>query len=134
MSKKTLSAKVSPATIDRVEDYASEKEISKSEATQRLLIKGLDFEDTNSVILQTDGGQKIENQIGEVQQKIEQQSENYEQKLQVQNYQMLLIALGLFWIALHLVFDVGGLVTVLTGIPVGLGLFYVTFVWGDGNE
>ena len=134
MSKKTLSAKVSPATIDRVEDYANEKEISKSEATQRLLIKGLDFEDTNSVILQTDGGQKIENQIGEVQQTIEQQSENYEQKLQTQNYQILLIGLGLFWISLHLVFNVGGLVTVLTGTPVALGLFYVTFVWSDNNE
>jgi hypothetical protein len=136
VEKSMVSAKIAERTKDRLDEYAEKEGISRSQAIGRMLKQGLDVEESDMrlVPVQTDGGTKLENQIGEVQQRIEQQSESYEQKLQVQKYQMLLIALSLFWISLHLVFDVGGLVTVLTGVPVALGLLYVTFVWGDNNE
>ena len=131
-----VSAKIAERTKNRLDEYAEKEGISRSQAIGRMLKQGLDVEESDMrlVPVQTDGGTKLENQIGEVQQRIEQQSENYEHKLQVQNYQILLVALGLFWIALHLVFNVNSTVTVLTGIPVALGLFYVTFLWGGNNE
>ena len=136
VEKSMVSAKIAERTKKRLDEYAEKEGISRSQAIGRMLKQGLDVEESDMrlVPVQTDGGTKLENQIGEVQQTIEQQSENYEQKLQTQNYQILLIGLGLFWISLHLVFNVGGLVTVLTGTPVALGLFYVTFVWSDSNE
>jgi len=131
-----VSAKIAERTKNRLDEYAEKEGISRSQAIGRMLKQGLDVEESDMrlVPVQTDGGTKLENQIGEVQQRIEQQSENYEHKLQVQNYQILLVALGLFWIGLHLVFNVNGIVTVLTGIPVALGLFYVTFLWSGNNE
>jgi len=131
-----VSAKIAERTKNRLDEYAEKEGISRSQAIGRMLKQGLDVEESDMrlVPVQTDGGTKLENQIGEVQQRIEQQSEDYEHKLQVQNYQILLVALGLFWIGLHLIFNVNGIVTVLTGIPVALGLFYVTFLWGGNNE
>ena len=136
VEKSMVSAKIAERTKNRLDKYAEKEGISRSQAIGRMLKQGLDVEESDMrlVPVQTDGGTKLENQIGEVQQRIEQQSENYEHQLQVQNYQILLVALGLFWIGLHLVFNINGIVTVLTGIPVALGLFYVTFVWGDNNE
>jgi hypothetical protein len=136
VEKSMVSAKIAERTKNRLDEYAEKEGISRSQAIGRMLKQGLDVEESDMrlVPVQTDGGTKLENQIGEVQQRIEQQSEDYEHKLQVQNYQILLVALGLFWIGLHLIFNVNGIVTVLTGIPVALGLFYVTFLWGGNNE
>lgn len=131
-----VSAKIADRTKERLDEYAEKEGVSRSQAIGRMLKQGLDVEESDMrlVPVQTDGGTKLESQIGEVEHKIEKQSESYEHKLQVQNYQVLLIGLGLFWISLHLVFNVGGLVTVLTGIPVALGLFYVTFLWSGNYE
>jgi len=136
MSKKMISAKVAERTATRLDKYADKEGISRSQAIGRMVKQGLDVEESDMRLIpvETDGGTKLENQLGEVQEKIDKQSEDIERREQVQNYQMLLIAVGLFWIALHLMFDLNALLTVLTGIPVAVGLLYVTFLWSDDNE
>lgn len=136
MSKKMISAKVAERTATRLDKYADKEGISRSQAIGRMVKQGLDVEESDMRLIpvETDGGTKLENQLGEVQEKIEKQSEDIERREKVQDYQMLLIAVGLFWIALHLIFDINALLTVLTGIPVALGPLYVTFLWSDTDE
>jgi hypothetical protein len=75
MVKEPLTAKVSPKTLSRLEDYAEREGISKSEGTDRLLKQGLDVEESDMrlVPVKSDGGTVIEtelehtqNQVGEV--------------------------------------------------------------------
>jgi len=131
-----ISAKVAERTATRLDKYADKEGISRSQAIGRMVKQGLDVEESDMRLIpvETDGGTKLENQLGEVQEKIEKQSEDIERREKVQDYQMLLIVVGLFWIALHLIFDINALLTVLTGIPVALGPLYVTFLWSDTDE
>lgn len=56
MAKETLTAKVSPKTLERLEKYADNEGISKSEATDRLLTEQLDIIDSKTQVIVTDGG------------------------------------------------------------------------------
>jgi len=73
MAKKTLTAKVSPKNLDRLENYADREGISKSEATDRLVKQGLDVEESDMrlVPVKSDGGTKIENSLGDVQSQLD---------------------------------------------------------------
>jgi hypothetical protein len=69
MAKETLTAKVSPKNLERLESYADREGISKSEATDRLVKQGLDVEESDMrlVPVKSDGGTKIEDSLGDVQ-------------------------------------------------------------------
>lgn len=68
MTKETLTAKVSPVNLERLEEYAEREGISKSEATDRLVKQGLDVEESDMrlVPVQTDGGTIIEDRLDEI--------------------------------------------------------------------
>jgi parvulin-like peptidyl-prolyl isomerase len=68
MAKETLTAKVSPKNLERLEEYAEREGISKSEATDRLVKQGLDVEESDMrlVPVQTDGGTIIEDRLDEI--------------------------------------------------------------------
>ena len=63
MTKEPVTAKLSPKTKDRLEEYADEIGVSRSEAVDRLLKKGLDVQqsDVRLVRVRTDGSGPIEN-------------------------------------------------------------------------
>jgi hypothetical protein len=73
MVKEALTAKVSPKTIDRLEDYVEREQISKSEGTARLLKQGLDVEESDMrlVPVKSDGGTVIENELEYTQNQIQ---------------------------------------------------------------
>jgi threonyl-tRNA synthetase len=65
MAKKMLGAKVAPRTLERLEKYADKEGISKSEATDRLVKKGLDVsESDNMMIVKSDGGTNLQDVQG----------------------------------------------------------------------
>jgi CxxC motif-containing protein len=68
MPKTTLSSKVSEQTKQRVENYAEEKGISRSEAVDRLVRKSLKIEngEVEIVPVSTDGGTKVEKQLDRI--------------------------------------------------------------------
>lgn len=68
MAKTTLSSKVSEETKEKVENYAEQKGISRSEAVDRLVRKSLKIEngDVEIVPVSTDGGTKIEKQLDRI--------------------------------------------------------------------
>jgi hypothetical protein len=68
MTKKTLTAKVSPKTLDRLEDYADREQLSKSESADRLIKQGLDVEESDMrlVPVRSDGGTVIEDRLDQI--------------------------------------------------------------------
>jgi hypothetical protein len=73
MAKKTLTAKVSPKNLDRLENYADKEGISKSEATDRLVKQGLDVEESDMrlVPVKSDGGTRIEDSLDDLQSRLD---------------------------------------------------------------
>ena len=141
--KEMVSAKIGGKTFDRLENYADEEEISRSQAVDRMVKQGLDVEESDMrlVPVKTDGGTRIENQL----QKNEKELENVKQELksefksrqreqtQTQTLQTALTVAGVLFIAAQ--FSVGlptwFVLLAGTGLVVGLagttarGLSYV---------
>lgn len=68
MAKKAVTAKLSPKTLDRLEDYAERESISRSEATDRMVKQGLDVEESDMRLIpvRSDGGTIIEDRLDEI--------------------------------------------------------------------
>ena len=84
MTKKTLTAKVSPKTMNRLEAYADREELSKSESADRLIKQGLDVEESDMrlVPVQTDGGTIIENRLDEIEKSQQNQLDKINRKVE----------------------------------------------------
>lgn len=125
MTKKTLTAKVSPKTLERLEEWAEDKGISKSEATNRLLDKCLDIEEDDKTIVMTDGeGAEIGNQLNEVDQQLEQFNQDYVRDSKNRAILNLLIAFAFIWIIVEIAVGFGSIGVVLTGVPLVASLIY----------
>ena len=125
--KKMISAKMGDRTVQRLEQYAEREGISRSQATERMCKQGLDVEESDMrlVPVKTDGGTQIENQLTETQNQLQNQQT-------VQRHLNVILLLSIFWLAVHLVFSVPSLVTILTGIVLvgGLSYSYIRY-WRD---
>lgn len=84
MTKKTLTAKVSPKTMNRLEAYADREELSKSESADRLIKQGLDVEESDMrlVPVETDGGTIIENRLDEIEKNQQNQLDKIDSKIE----------------------------------------------------
>jgi len=84
MVKETLTAKVSPKTLNRLEKHADNEGISKSEAADRLLKQGLDVEESDMrlVPVKADGGTVIEDRLDRIEQS---QQERFNQIEEIAN-------------------------------------------------
>jgi hypothetical protein len=84
MTKKTLTAKLSPKNLNRLENYADREGISKSEATDRLVKQGLDVEESDMrlVPVQTDGGTIIEDRLDEIEKNQQNQLDKINRKVE----------------------------------------------------
>jgi len=132
MGKKTLSAAVSPKTMERVDRYAEEEQITRSEATARLLKKSLDLEEEEGVhIVSTDGGQTqkqldaINNRLDEIEDVAGDSDELESFASQLQSI-MLPLSLSILWVIIEVTAGIpyAPIGTAVTGIPLILWLMY----------
>jgi hypothetical protein len=127
MSDKTMvSAKMGNRTVERLEEYAEEEGISRSQATERMAKQGLDVEESDMRLIpvKTDGGTRIENTLNQAQQTLENQSEKIEDQQIAQKYLSLSLSLAIFWLGVHIIFVVPSLVSIGTGTVLMAGLIY----------
>ena len=131
MTKKTLTAKLSPKNLSRLEDYADREGISKSEATDRLVKQGLDVEESDMrlVPVKSDGGTIIEDRLDEIESKqtdrlnsIDTRLEHTENQYELVNSLSYFIVVTLFWIGIEVAVDMPIWFTVSTGILLVAGL------------
>jgi hypothetical protein len=130
MVKETLTASVSPKTMDRVEKYAEEEQISRSEATARLLKRSLDLREKEGVhIVSTDGGKTqkqldaINNKLDEIEDVADGSDELESLASQLRSI-MLPLTLSILWIAIEVSVGIpfAPIGTAVTGIPLILWL------------
>jgi len=137
MTKKTLTAKVSPKTLDRLEDYADREQLSKSESADRLIKQGLDVEESDMrlVPVRSDGGTVIEdrldqiesqqqNRLDEIDRKVEENLEKEPSWIeqQIQAIQISSVGLGLAGAAVYLL-SLANLTSIEGSLAYGLMAF-----------
>lgn len=133
MAKEMLGAKVSPRTMERLERYADQEGISKSEATQRLIDKGLDVQESDMRLVKVrgDGGTVIEDELELTQDQLQStKSEVDSLSQEIEEFKSAIrqmspsLFLALFWIGLTSAFDFASTITAGTGIAVIVLLLY----------
>jgi len=129
MTKDTLSARISSNTTEKLEEYADERKISKSEATDRLLNKALRIEsaDVEIVPIATDGS-GVEQRINNTETQLEQLNSQVEKDLTQNRLSYLLLTAGLIYIIIQTSFEVPSALTVPVGIGLIGGLLYVNLL------
>jgi len=135
MSDKTVvSAKMGNRTVERLEEYAEEEGISRSQATERMAKQGLDVEESDMRLIpvKTDGGTRIENTLNQTQQTLEGQSKKLEEQKTAQNRLWLTLAVAILWLGSHIIFPVGTYLSIGTGVLLiaGLAYSYYRYLWG----
>jgi len=135
MSDKTVvSAKMGNRTVERLEEYAEEEGISRSQATERMAKQGLDVEESDMRLIpvKTDGGTQIENTLNQAQKTLESQSEKIEEQKTAQNRLWLTLAVAILWLGSHIIFPVGTYLSIGTGVLLigGLAYSYYRYLWG----
>lgn len=120
MVKETLSAKVSPKTLNRLEEYAEREGISKSEGTDRLLKQGLDVEESNMrlVPVQADGGTVIEDELESTQSEVNSLSEEVEELKGTFSGMLPPVLLALAWIGATSAVEFSSSVLITSGLGV----------------
>jgi hypothetical protein len=129
MTKDTLSARISSNTTEKLEEYADERKISKSEATDRLLNKALRIEsaDVEIVPIATDGSgveQRIDNQEQTLEEIVNQLDEN----TTVDKFSNLILTAGLAYLIIINLINVPTELKVAVGIPLAIGAVYTNFL------
>ena len=129
MTKDTLSARISSNTTEKLEEYADERKISKSEATDRLLNKALRIEsaDVEIVPIATDGS-GVEQRINDTETQLEQLNSQVEKDLIQNRLSYLLLTAGLIYIIIQTSFEVPSALTIPVGIALIGGLLYVNLL------
>jgi hypothetical protein len=135
MTEKTMvSAKMGNRTVERLEEYAEEEGISRSQATERMAKQGLDVEESDMRLIpvKTDGGTRIENTLNQTQQTLESQSKKLEEQKTAQNRLWLTLAVAILWLGSHIIFPVGTYLSIGTGVLLIAGLVYsyYRYLWG----
>jgi len=129
MTKDTLSARISSNTTEKLEEYADERKISKSEATDRLLNKALRIEsaDVEIVPIATDGSgveQRIDNQEQTLEEIVNQLDEN----TTVDKFSNLILTAGLAYLIIINLIDIPIELKIAVGIPLAIGAVYTNFL------
>jgi len=121
-------------TVERLEEYAEEEGISRSQATERMAKQGLDVEESDMRLIpvKTDGGTRIENTLNQTQQTLEGQSKKLEEQKTAQNRLWLTLAVAILWLGSHIIFPVGTYLSIGTGVLLiaGLAYSYYRYLWG----
>ena len=119
MTKETLSARGSEKTLSRLERYADDLGISKSEATDRILTQGLDVEESDMrlVSVKTDGGLATKDEL----------ANEIERQNRANFLQLFGILTGISYLIVHRLTNPSISTTAITGIPLSIALLYLTY-------
>ena len=135
--KHMVSAKIAPRTKERLDNYKEEQGVSRSQAIDIMLKQGLDVEESDMrlVPVKTDGGTKIENEIGETQDQLEEVEKTVdelkhglEDDISQNNLLYLLLTVGLVYIIIQTSFEVPSALTIPVGIALIGGLLYANLL------
>jgi CxxC motif-containing protein len=129
MTKDTLSARISSNTTERLEEYADERKISKSEATDRLLNKALRIEsaDVEIVPIATDGS-GVDERITEQEEILSEINQQVESVIKRDKISNGLVTAGLAYIITILLIDIPTELGIAVGVPLIVALIYANFV------
>jgi len=129
MTKDTLSARISSNTTEKLEEYADERKISKSEATDRLLNKALRIEsaDVEIVPIATDGS-GVDERITEQEEILSQINQQVESVIKRDKLSNGLVTAGLAYIITILLIDIPTELGLALGVPLIVALIYANFV------
>jgi len=121
-----VSAKIGGKTFDRLENYAEEEEISRSQAIDRMLKQGLDVEESDMRLIpvKADGGTVIEESLSETQQELSRQIDN---RQSTQIYLNIIIAIAVVWFAMVSLVQTPPIAVITTGGGIVTALIYVYY-------
>jgi hypothetical protein len=123
MVKEPLTAKVSPKTLSRLEDYAEREGISKSEGTDRLLKQGLDVEESDMrlVPVKSDGGTVIEDELEHTQNQVREVSEDVEMLVSYFSKVGPPIGVAILWLFIDVTVGIGDpIIEIFSGLLIAL--------------
>jgi hypothetical protein len=120
MSKKTLSARISEKTENDLTDYSNQMDISKSEATNRLLDKALEIEQGDADIIIADGSGDTRDRLGDLANQIQELDGE-------RSYELPVLTLGIIYIVCYVVFDMSVQLSLFLGFPMIAGLLYINY-------
>ena len=129
MTKDTLSARISSNTTEKLEEYADERKISKSEATDRLLNKALRIEsaDVEIVPIATDGS-GVDERITEQEEILSEINQQVESVIKRDKISNGLVTAGVAYVITILLIDIPTELGLALGVPLIVALIYANFV------
>jgi len=120
--KKMVSAKIASRTAKRLDQYADNEGISRSQAIDRMVKQGLDVEESDMrlVPVRADGGTEIEDQLSQMNNEIK------TVKASSKNSDLMLgiLTISIIWIGFELVYGFPTLFTISSGVVLIASLVY----------
>lgn len=120
-----VSAKINDKTVGKIESYAEEKDISRSQAVEELTRKALQVEEGDGIVLSTDGGQNIEETITQA---TKQETEKIETQISDISINTQLQMLGLASAFIWLIVYYENLAPTSVSIVLGIGVIMANCV------
>ena len=128
MVKDTVAAKVSGRTNRELEEYAEEREISKSEAINRLLDDALKIKNDDAQILIADGAGEAQETIGEIKTETQKIRSDIEADTSKEKRNSTILGVGLLYILLQLAAGLPDLLGVAVGVPIFIALLITNYI------
>ena len=128
MVKDTVAAKVSGRTNRELEEYAEEREISKSEAINRLLDDALKIKNDDAQILIADGAGEAQETIGEIKTETQKIRSDIEADTSKEKRNSTILGVGLLYILLQLAVGLPDLLGVAVGVPIFIALLITNYI------
>lgn len=133
--KQVLSAKVGERTLDRLEQYAEQEGISRSNAADRMIKQGLDVQESDMrlVPIRADGlgpVEEVENEVKNLQSNVVQidsqldRLDDLDDHVQQSARLNLFLILSVVWVGTYVSIGMPDIVLLLTGPALTIGLFY----------
>ena len=128
MVKDTVAAKVSGRTNRELEEYAEEREISKSEAINRLLDDALRIKNDDAQILISDGAGEAQKTIGDIKTETQKIRSDIEADISKGKRNNTILGLALVYIIIQVAFELPDLVGAVVGIPIFVALIITNYI------
>jgi hypothetical protein len=128
MVKDTVAAKISGRTNRELEEYAEEREISKSEAINRLLDDALKIKNDDAQILIADGAGEAQETIGEIKTETQKIRSDIEADTSKEKRNSTILGVGLLYILLQLAAGLPDLLGVAVGVPIFIALLITNYI------
>ena len=128
MVKDTVAAKISGRTNRELEEYAEEREISKSEAINRLLDDALKIKNDDAQILIADGAGEAQETIGEIKTETQKIRSDIEADISKGKRNNTILGLALVYIIIQVAFELPELVGAVVGIPIFVALIITNYI------